>query len=229
MKKLAVVVVFIPIALSLHARAIRDERNLVDEQSRISYAFGMSIGGDLIQAGLDMDYAAFTEGLRDAMEQMPTRLERHEALEIVQNAFENAMDQQLMEFREREIIFLMGNAEREGIQVTESGLQYQVLEEGSGPNPGPNDTVRVHYEGTLINGTIFDSSYQQDEPEEIPLDFVIPGWSEGIQLMNRGSRYRFYIPSQLAYGEHGAGRIIPPYATLVFTIELLEIVETDEQ
>ena len=176
MKKCAVALCFVLIALSLHARAIRDERDLVNEASRISYAFGMSIGGDLIEAGLDMDYAAFTEGLRDAMEQLPTRLERYEALEIVQNAFENALDRQLMEFRERETIFLMANAAREEIQVTESGLQYQVLEEGSGPRPGPHDTVLVHYEGALTNGTIFDSSYHQDEPEEIPLDFVIPGW-----------------------------------------------------
>ena len=228
MKKFTVAVCFFLAALSLYARAIRDEHNLVDEQARISYAFGMSIGGDLVQAGLEMDYAAFTEGLRDAMEQGITRLERHEALEIVQNAFENALDRQLMEHREREAIFLMGNAAREGIQITESGLQYQVLEEGSGPRPGPHDTVRVHYEGALINGTIFDSSYHQNEPEEIPLDFVIPGWSEGIQLMNRGSKYLFYIPSQLAYGEHGAGMIIPPYATLVFTIELLEIIQDNE-
>ena len=103
-----------------------------------------------------------------------------------------------------------------------------VLAEGDGPKPSPDDTVRVHYEGALTDGTVFDSSYNLERGEEIPLDMVIPGWAEGIQLMNVGSKYKIYIPSNLAYGERGAGQIIPPYSTLVFTIELLEILQEQD-
>ena len=229
MKKITVAICLFLVALTVHARAIREEHNLENEKSRTSYAFGMTVGGDLRQSGVEIDYLAFTEGLRDAMEHGQTRLNRDEALETVQNAFESALDRQMLELREREILFLLENAEREEIQTTETGLQYIVLEEGSGTKPAAGATVRVHYEGSLIDGIIFDSSYQQDQPEEIPLDFVIPGWGEGLQLMNVGSRYRFYIPSHLAYGERGAGMIIPPYSTLVFTIELIEIVDNNEQ
>ena len=224
MKKYTVAVFLFLLAITVHAKGIRDDYNLTGEKTRTSYAFGMTVGSDLNQAGLELDYAAFTEGLRAAMEQDHTRLDQDEALEIVQNAFERAMGKQAAELQEKEMVFLAENASREDVQLTESGLQYIVLEQGSGPKPAAGDTVRVHYEGALIDGTIFDSSYQQDQPEEIPLDMVIPGWAEGIQLMNTGGKCILYIPSQLAYGERGAGYVIPPYSTLVFTIELLEII-----
>ena len=224
MKKGAITLCLFLAALAVQARRIREEVNLAEEKARISYAFGMTVGTDLQQVGLDLDYNAFVDGMRAAMEQEQTRLDRDEAVEIVQNAFVSAMIMQSAQQREREVAFLAENAAREGIVVTESGLQYVVLEEGSGPKPLGSDTVIVHYEGALTDGTVFDSSYQQNEPEEIPLDMVIPGWAEAIELMNVGSKHIIYIPSSLAYGERGAGQIIPPYSTLVFTIELIGIV-----
>jgi FKBP-type peptidyl-prolyl cis-trans isomerase len=189
----------------------------------------MTVGGDLKQTGLEIDYAAFTEGLRTVMEGLEPIIDRDDALEIVQNAFESAMRKQAVELQAEEAAFLAENALRPGITVTASGLQYEVLEKGNGPHPAANDTVRVHYEGALTSGAVFDSSYDRNEPEEIPLDMVIPGWAEGIQLMSVGSKYRIYLPSGLAYGERGAGQIIPPYSTLVFTVELFEIVPNEAE
>ncbi|MBQ0118347.1 MAG: FKBP-type peptidyl-prolyl cis-trans isomerase [Paludibacteraceae bacterium] len=120
--------------------------------------------------------------------------------------------------------FLAENALKDGVTVTESGLQYEVITAGKGSkHPTAESTVKVHYEGKLINGTVFDSSYQRGEPIEFPLNGVIKGWTEGVQLMTVGSKYRFYIPYNLGYGERGAGQNIPPYATLIFDVELLEI------
>ena len=119
--------------------------------------------------------------------------------------------------------FLAENAKREGVKTTASGLQYEVLEATLGQKPKATDTVRVHYEGTLIDGTVFDSSYKRGESIAFPLNGVIKGWTEGLQLMSVGSKYKFFIPYQLAYGERGAGASIPPYAALIFTVELLGI------
>jgi len=225
----AIVMFLLFTAVTVRAKAIQEDVNMADEKARTSYAFGMTVGNDLRQAGLDMDYSAFTEGLKNAIEQKSLIMERDEALEIVQAAFEKAMMKQAAELRAKEEDFLNQNALNEAVISTPSGLQYTVLVEGDGPKPSSDDIVRVNYEGALIDGTVFDSSYNTERGEEIPLDMVIPGWAEGIQLMNVGSKYRIYIPSRLAYGERGAGQIIPPYATLVFTIELLEILKTTDE
>ena len=227
MKHLAILLCLFLVGLEAQARGIRDDIDMVGERARTSYAFGMTVGLDLRQAGLELDYAAFVEGLMAAMERDEGELlmDRQEALELVQTAFERAMERQAEELRILEELFLAGNAGVPGIIQTESGLQYTVIERGDGPVPQEGATVLVHYEGMLTDGTVFDSSILRGSPEVIPLAMVIPGWSEAIQLMNVGSRYRFYIPSRLAYGVHGAGQVIPPFATLIFTIELLGILD----
>jgi FKBP-type peptidyl-prolyl cis-trans isomerase len=228
MKKIIIVLSLFLVALTVQANGVREDVEYTGEKARTSYAFGMTVGGDLKQAGLEIDYIAFTDGLRSAMEQGQTIMDREDALEIVQNAFEIAIRRQAVELQAKEELFLAENALQPEVIQTESGLQYTVIEEGTGPKPEATDTVRVHYEGALTSGIIFDSSYERGDPEEFPLDMVIPGWAEGIMLMNTGSIYRIFLPSSLAYGEHGAGQIIPPYSTLIFTVELLDIVTPGE-
>jgi FKBP-type peptidyl-prolyl cis-trans isomerase FkpA len=186
-----------------------------------SYAFGMILGSDLRQTGLQFDYDGFLQGFRDSIEGQETRFTFDEAIVRIQSA----MSRRNEESRQGEMAFLSDNSKREGIIVTRSGLQYEVISEGTGLRPQAEDTVQVHYRGTLVDGTEFDSSYSRGEPTEFSLNQVIPGWTEGIQLMTVGSTYRFYIPSDLAYGENGAGSSIPPYSALIFEVELLSVVE----
>jgi FKBP-type peptidyl-prolyl cis-trans isomerase len=225
MKRAIISLCLFAIALSVNAGAIRDEVNFTGEKGRTSYAFGMTVGEELKESGIELNNSAFMEGLKSVMEGKQTIMDREEALEIVQDAFESAFRRKSAELQIKEELFLAENAARPVIKTTASGLQYEVLEEGSGPMPVASDTVLVHYTGTFIDGTVFDSSYDRGKPEEIPLNMVIPGWAEGIQLMNVGSKCRIYIPSNLAYGEFGAGQVIPPYSTLIFTIDLFEIVQ----
>lgn len=144
----------------------------------------------------------------------------------LQNAFETLQARQADEANAREKDFLAKNGKRKGVTTTASGLQYEVLKKAKDKKavrPGATDTVKVHYEGRLLDGTVFDSSYERGEPIEFPLTGVIKGWTEGLQLMPVGSKYRFYIPYALGYGERGAGESIPPYSTLIFIVELLEV------
>jgi FKBP-type peptidyl-prolyl cis-trans isomerase len=189
-----------------------------------SYALGMDVGSSLKQNSLNPDYGAFEQGLKDVLNDKETRLSREEAVEKIQEAFTLIMEKQSEAQQQAEVEFLAENSKKEGITITDSGLRYEVITEGTGPKPGPTDTVRVHYEGTLTDGTIFDSSYSRGEPAEFPLDGVIPGWTEGIQLMGEGAKYKFYIPSELAYGP-GGNRGIPPYSPLTFEVELISIVK----
>jgi FKBP-type peptidyl-prolyl cis-trans isomerase FkpA len=147
-----------------------------------------------------------------------------QAVSMVQSAVRDAMKEQSDFNRKQEEEFLRDNGRKEGIVSTSSGLQYEVISQGSGEEkPGASDRVRVNYKGSLMDGTVFDSSYDREESAEFPLNAVIPGWAEGIQLMTVGAHYRLYIPSGLAYGDRGAGGVIPPNSTLIFDVELLEI------
>jgi FKBP-type peptidyl-prolyl cis-trans isomerase FkpA len=190
-----------------------------------SYAFGVALGSDFKQAGLRFDYNALIKGFQDSLEGKETRISLEDAMPLIQTAMRDAMTRQTEENRQKGDDFLSENGKKAGILTTDSGLQYEVISAGTGPKPQSSDTVSVHYEGTLLDGTVFDSSYTRGEPAEFPLDAVIPGWTEGIQLMEVGSTYRLFIPSDLAYGDQGAGNVIPPNATLIFKVELLEILE----
>ncbi|GHV53873.1 peptidyl-prolyl cis-trans isomerase [Spirochaetia bacterium] len=229
MKKIIVALCLFAAAFSLYGKPIAEEADQSDEKSNVSYAFGLVLGSDLKQTGMEFDYGAFTEGFRTSVEGQEPRYSFDEAVQVVQAAFTEAIERQGELGREQENSFLAENGAREGVITTASGLQYEIISAGKGKKPLETDMVRVHYEGTLIDGTVFDSSWDREEPAEFRLDWVIPGWTEGIQLMGVGDNYIFYIPSSLAYGEQGAEDVIPPFSVLIFKVELLEILETQAQ
>jgi FKBP-type peptidyl-prolyl cis-trans isomerase len=194
----------------------------------VSYALGMQLGQDVRGAGFEINYDDFMQGFKDTFEGRTPRLSSEDAALKIQSAYLAAMEKQsgdLGDLKEAEIAFLAENSRKEGIVTTGSGLQYEVITEGSGARPQATDTVRVNYEGTFTDGQVFDSSYQRGEPVEFSLDRVIPGWSEGLQLMSEGSNYRFYIPSDIAYGSQGVSGVIPPYSPLIFNVELISVVK----
>jgi FKBP-type peptidyl-prolyl cis-trans isomerase FkpA len=193
----------------------------------VSYAFGVVLGSDLKQLGLQFDYTALARGIEEVIEGKEPRLTMEEAVAVVQNAYVTAMARLAEENKTKNEQFMKENAQKTGIVTTASGLQYEIITLGNGRKPGGTDVVSVNYQGSLIDGTVFDSSYDRGQPVEFPLDQVIPGWSEGIQLMSVGSSYRLYIPSNLAYGEQGAQNVIPPNSALIFEVELLSIEDAE--
>ncbi|MDR2485945.1 MAG: FKBP-type peptidyl-prolyl cis-trans isomerase [Treponema sp.] len=218
------------LGLAMYAEGKVEEAAGATVDGDTSYAFGMVIGSELKQTGIAFNYNAFTRGVREILEDTDTNFSMDEAVKLVQTAFLEAMTKRAEENKAKEQEFLAENAKKAGVQATASGLQYEVIIEGSGEKPQASDTVLVHYRGTLTDGTVFDSSYDREEPAQFPLYAVIAGWTEGIQLMNEGACYRLYVPSGLAYGEQGAGSVIPPYSTLIFDVELLSILQTlDEE
>lgn len=198
---------------------------------KLSYALGIGIGSQLAgmgAKGLNID--DFAQAVKDVISGTPLKVNNAEAQSLVQAFFKEQEDKQRAAAAEAGKVakaagesFLADNAKKEGVVVLPSGLQYQVLKEGNGKKPSATDQVKCHYEGTLIDGTIFDSSYQRNEPATFGLNQVIAGWTEGVQLMSEGAKYRFFIPYNLAYGERGAGAQIPPFAALVFDVELLKV------
>ena len=191
---------------------------------KISYAIGLSMGQNLMGSGVtSLEYADLAAGIKDVLEKNQPQISYQEAQQVLGQFFSELEEKIAGEAKAAGEAFLAENAKREGVKVTESGLQYEVLEATIGQKPKATDKVRVHYEGTLIDGTVFDSSYKRGESITFGLNQVIKGWTEGLQLMSIGSKYKLYLPYQLAYGERGAGANIPPYAALIFTVELLGI------
>ena len=191
---------------------------------KISYAIGLSMGQNLMGSGVtSLEYADLAAGIKDVLEKNQPQISYQEAQQVVGKFFSELEQKIAGEAKAAGEAFLAENAKREGVKVTDSGLQYEVLEATIGQKPKATDKVRVHYEGTLIDGTVFDSSYKRGESITFGLNQVIKGWTEGLQLMSIGSKYKLYLPYQLAYGERGAGANIPPYAALIFTVELLGI------
>ncbi|MBR6118283.1 MAG: FKBP-type peptidyl-prolyl cis-trans isomerase [Paludibacteraceae bacterium] len=191
---------------------------------KISYALGLSMGQNLMGSGVEkLNYQDLALGIEDVLTHQQPKISYQEAQQVLGQFFQELEAKVAGAAKADGEKFLAENAKREGVKVTASGLQYEVLEPSLGQKPKATDTVRVHYEGTLIDGTVFDSSYKRGESISFPLNGVIKGWTEGLQLMSVGSKYKFFIPYQLAYGERGAGASIPPYAALIFTVELLGI------
>jgi len=210
----------------LHAKAIQEDYSNADEKARVSYAFGMLMASNLKSIEVEFDYKSFTDGVKAVLENLEVQFSEQEAMEIVETAIQKSMEKTAGENQKREIEFLAQNRQRPEINVTKSGLQYEIITATDGEKPNEKSIVRVYYNGTFIDGTPFDSS-NEDDGAYIPLEMVITGWTEGLMLMSVGSKYRFYIPSELAYGKEGIQSIIPPYSTLIFTVELLEITDGD--
>ncbi len=191
---------------------------------KISYALGLGIGQQLKSMNIEnFDIESFSKSIADVMSGAKAEMTAVEAQKMLNAYFQEKESQDAKKNIEAGKAYLKANGCREGVVTTASGLQYEVLNEGTGRSPKATDKVRCHYEGRLTDGTVFDSSYQRGEPADFGLNQVIAGWTEGVQLMKEGAKYRFHIPYLLGYGERGAGASIPPYATLVFDVELIKV------
>ena len=199
-------------------------------EGRSSYAVGVDIGNNLARTGVELELAAVVRGLSDVLEGREPLLTNEEIGEVLQELstrMQTAQRQQFEEATTRNVAegeaYLAENGQREGVVTTASGLQYEVLTQGTGTRPSATDQVSVNYRGTLVDGTEFDSSYERGEPATFPINQVIDGWTEALQLMKPGAKWQLFIPSALAYGERGAGQDIGPNATLLFDVELISV------
>ena len=204
--------------------------NLDSHQAQVSYIIGRDLARNFAQQGLDLDVDTLAGALKEGLQGLPSRLTQEQmqaAMQQLQEQMGGTEDDQpspdTMNNKAQGEAFLAENANKPGVTTLPSGLQYEVLTEGAGRKPTLGSSVTTHYHGTLINGTVFDSSYQRGQPATFPVNGVIAGWTEALQLMTEGSKYRLYIPSDLAYGKRGAGRDIPGDTALIFDVELLKV------
>ena len=226
MKRLALIFTFSPLLLIAPGFPVLAEEPLDTELKRFSYMVGLDVAASIQKIGAEIDLDAFMQALDDTLAGREPKLSEAETQKIKQAFIEKRQQTgqaQAQENLTQGQAFLGQNKTQEGVKTTDSGLQYLVVSEGDGPKPTASDTVTVNYRGTLIDGTEFDSSYERGQPATFPLNGVIPGWTEGLQLMPVGSTFKFFIPPQLAYGERSAGPKISPNSTLIFEVELLEI------
>ena len=191
---------------------------------KFSYAIGLGIGQNLLSMGAQgINVEDFAQAIADVLNRKETAISHNEAREIVNKYFAELEEKMNAENIEKGKAFLEENAKKEGIVTLPSGLQYEVITEGNGKKPSATDRVKCHYEGTLIDGTLFDSSIKRGQPAVFGVNQVIKGWVEALQLMGEGSKWRLYIPSELGYGAQQAGEMIPPHSTLIFDVELIEV------
>jgi FKBP-type peptidyl-prolyl cis-trans isomerase FklB len=195
-------------------------------QEKISYIIGRDMATNLQKQGIEIDSEPFMKGMKEVLEGKPSSLSQQEvqqAMMALQQEMTQKQNASGSENKKAGEDFLAENKDKEGVKTLPSGLQYQVLQEGSGKSPAASDTVTTHYHGTLIDGTVFDSSYERGQPATFPVNGVIAGWTEALQMMKEGSKWRLFIPSNLAYGTQGAGDAIGPNSTLIFDVELLSV------
>jgi FKBP-type peptidyl-prolyl cis-trans isomerase FklB len=209
-----------------------DKLELKEQKDKVSYSIGIDIGTNLKNAGVDVDQEILAKGIKDGLSgnsPAMTKEEMQQALMDLQKEMVAKQTERMKVLAEKNKkegdAFLAENKSKEGVKTLPSGLQYKVVTEGTGPKPKPTDTVTVNYRGTLVDGTEFDSSYKRGQPATFPVNGVIPGWTEALQLMPTGSKWQLFIPANLAYGERGAGQNIGPNATLIFDVELLAVKE----
>jgi FKBP-type peptidyl-prolyl cis-trans isomerase FklB len=193
---------------------------------KVSYALGLSIGNNFLSSGISgLQITDFMEGLSDVLKEAKPAISYEEAKQVINDYFAKLQEEKSEINKKAGVEFLQINKHKAGVIALPSGLQYEVLKKGEGPRPTVADKVKCHYHGTLINGKVFDSSVQRGQPATFGVSQVIPGWVEALQLMNVGAKWRLFIPSELAYAEQGAGEDIGPNSTLVFDVELLDIVK----
>ena len=191
---------------------------------KFSYGLGMGIGQNLLSMGVkNMSVEDFIKGINDVLKGEKLEMTHAEAQKVVNEHFKQLAEEAYAQNKASGESFLAANAKKEGVTTLPSGLQYEIITEGTGKQPSAADRVQCHYEGTLIDGTVFDSSIKRGEPPVFGVHQVIKGWVEALQLMKEGSKWRLYIPYDMAYGEHGAGEMIPPYSALVFDVELIKV------
>lgn len=210
--------------------AAKPEPKLDNPKSRISYTIGLNIGKDFTSQDMDLDPDVLVMGIKDAMEGRDSKLTEEEMMAEIQAFQQDMQARQIAKVQElaaknraESEAFLAENATQEGVVVLDSGLQYKIIEPGDGASPTVDSMVTVHYRGTLVDGTEFDSSYSRNEPATFPVGGVIPGWTEALPLMKEGAKWQLVIPSDLAYGENGAGNVIGPNAALLFDVELISV------
>ena len=194
-----------------------------NEKDKLSYGLGMMISEQVLKQYGEVDYQILLEGIKAQAEGKDTLMTMEEAVAALSASQQKMNDAKFGATKSNGAAYLDTNGKKDGVTTTDSGLQYNVITEGDGAKPAATDTVTVHYRGTLLDGTEFDSSYSRNQAASFGLNQVIPGWTEGVQLMNIGSKYKFVVPYELAYGERGAGQSIGPFETLIFEVELLEI------
>lgn len=191
---------------------------------KFSYGLGMGIGQNLASMGVStLEFADFVKGMQDVLKGEKTEITHAEAQKVVNEYFSKKAEEAYAQTKAAGEAFLESNKKREGVVTLPSGLQYEVINTGLGKKPAATDKVQCHYEGTLIDGTVFDSSIKRDQPAVFGVNQVIAGWVEALQLMSEGAKWRLYIPQELAYGSHGAGDSIPPYSALIFDVELIKV------
>lgn len=193
---------------------------------KLSYAWGMALGQQLRGMGVEnLDKEAFNEAVAAAFDGKETKILAEEAQKLIQEYLQELTSKKEAQIKAVGEKFLAENGKKENVITTASGLQYMVEKEGTGAQPAATDEVTVHYTGKLLDGTVFDSSVSRGEPATFPLNRVIPGWTEGVQLMKEGGKYTFFIPSDLAYGPQGVPNAIPPHSTLIFDVELIKVIK----
>lgn len=230
MKFKTIFIIVLAVSISFACQNVKNSSaELNTELDSVSYSLGVSIAENIQRQGLDdVNEAAFAQGVKDFLtDEENVKVEPGIANQLLQAYFTNLREKEIEKNIEDSDAFLEENKNKEGVQVTESGLQYKVIEEGTGPSPQDGDQVRVHYTGKTIDGEVFDSSVERGEPAVFGVGQVIPGWTEALKMMNVGGKWELYIPSDLAYGERGAGDRIGPNAALIFEVELLDIVEDE--
>jgi len=217
------------IILSSCGQNMTGNAKIVSEEDTLSYALGVDVANSLKRSSIEeLNYEAFVNGMADVFEEKDLKMDEEKIQPFIRNYFTKMREEKAQKNLEEGQVFLEENKTKEGIITTESGLQYEILQEGTGKSPVATDKVKCHYHGSLLDGTVFDSSVDKGKPAEFVLNRVIPGWTEGLQLMKEGAKYKFYIPSELAYGKRGS-RNIQGNTALIFEVELIEILAPEQK